>query len=399
MNFLSLHQPSFGLDISDLSLKIINLEKRGRTLKLASFGETKIEEGIIKKGEIKDVKALSEIIKRARAKVQGKKIKTKNVICSLPEEKAFLEVIHLPKMAKEEVKKAVSFEAENYIPLPIEDVYLDSQIIPVKNNFPISEKRKRTILAKGEGKDNLEVLIAALPKKTVDPYVQALKGAGLIPQALEIESLAIARATIKEALSRRPILIIDLGATRTSFIIFAKGAVRFTSSIPISSQLFTENISKSLKINREKAEKLKRYYGLKGLRKVELRAQRKDGIVFKKEISQEGKIFEALIPILTDLSEQIRDYLDYYLSHALDDHSFIEGEEKIATILLSGGGSNLKGLPEFLSGQLKIPVKRTNPWINILPPPLKGWPEMPPEESLRYTTAIGLALRGLKPAL
>ena len=107
MDFLTLKPKAFGLDISDLSLKIIELKKKGSGLDLACFGETMIAPGIIEKGEINDKKALVKIIKQALSQVKGEKLKTKNVVASLPEEKAFLQVIKLPFMDDEEAKKAV----------------------------------------------------------------------------------------------------------------------------------------------------------------------------------------------------------------------------------------------------------------------------------------------------
>ena len=86
MNFLTLSPESFGLDISDLSLKIIKLKKnkdflnKSGSLSLASFGEFKIKPGIITKGEIKNEEELVKIIKDAVLKVKGEKLKTNDVI-------------------------------------------------------------------------------------------------------------------------------------------------------------------------------------------------------------------------------------------------------------------------------------------------------------------------------
>jgi len=361
LKFLTLKPESFGLDISDISLKIIKLKKRGKFFDLASFGEEKIKPGIIKKGEIKKEEALAKIIKTALTRVNGEKLKTKYVVASLPEEKAFLEVIQMPRMSEEDLKSAVIYEAENYIPLPIDQVYLDSQIVSPDYNHS----------------DQFDVLIAALPKKIVNPYLSALKKAGLQPLTFEIESQAISRALIKDEGATSPFLLIDLGATRTSFIIFSGYSLRFTSSIPVSSQGFTEIISKALKINLAEAEKLKIEYGLQ-------------------PGGKRGKeIFEALIPALTDLIEQIKKHLIYYQSHASHEHLPSNGKG-VKKILLSGGGANLKRLPEFLSSALKIPVEVGNPWINILADPSKGVSELPLERAFGYTAALGLALRGIK---
>ena len=373
LTFLTLKPESFGLDISDFSLKIIKLKKRGKFLDLASFGEEKIKPGIIKGGEIKDEKALAEIIKEALTKVKGEKLKTKYVVASLPEEKAFLQVIQMPRMSEEDLKSAVIYEAENYIPLPIEEVYLDSQIVPPAYNHL----------------DHFDVLIAALPKKTVDPYISCLKLTGLRPEALEIESLAIARALIKNEVTSFPVLLIDLGATRTRFIIFSGQSIRFTSSIPVSSQNFTEIISKALTVNLAEAERLKIKLGLEEKIKREIK---KDKIERR---HLRGQVFEALVPALVDLTQQIKRYLSYYQTHASHEHLPPNGKG-VSKILLCGGGANLKGLPELLSIELKIPVELGNPWGNILPESLTEVPELPLEKSLSYTTALGLALRRIK---
>ena len=372
LKFLTLKSEAFGLDISDLSLKIIKLKKRGKTFDLVSFGEEEIKPGIIKSGEIRDEEKLAEIIKEALPKVKGEKIKTKYVIASLPEEKAFLQVIPMPKMTEEDLKSAVIYEAENYIPLPIEEVYFDSQIVlPVHNHL-----------------DHFDVLIAALPKKTVNPYFSSLKKAGLEPWALEIESQAIARALIKDEVSPSPVLLIDLGQTRTSFIIFSGYSLRFTSSIPVSAGSFTEIISKVLKISSVEAERLKIKYGLEESIKLEIKVEKSE------TRKKRGEIFEALIPALVDLTQQIKRYLEYYQTHASHEHLPPDGKG-VSKILLCGGGANLKGLPELLSLELRIPTELGNPWINILAEGKKV-SKLPFEKSLSYTTAIGLALRGIK---
>ncbi len=386
MKFLNLKPEAFGLDISDLSLKIIKLKPRSRGLpslrgkkkggdfQLASFGEEKIKPGIIKEGEIKDEKSLVKIIQDSVVKsVKGKKLNTNYVSVSLPEEKAFLQVIQMPRMSEEDLRSAVIYEAENYIPLPIEQVYLDFQIIPSLFNHL----------------DHLDILIAALPKKIVDSYLFCLKTAGLQPTALEIESLAISRALIKNEISNCPILLIDLGQTRTSFIIFSGYSLKFTSSIPVSSQSFTEIIAKNLGVDLAEAERLKIKYGLAEKIHPKMKKDSSEGK------TEKGKIFEALIPALVDLIQQIKRCLDYYHSHAFHEH-LPPGSRGISKILLCGGGANLKGFCELLSVELNLPVELGNPWINILPEGKKETPQLPFEESLRYTTALGLALRGMK---
>ena len=361
MKFLTLKKEAFGLDISDLSLKFAKLNKKGKFFSLASWGELELEPGIVEDGEIKNEDALVEAIKKAVAEIKGEKLKTKNVIVSLPEKRAFLQVIQMPKMAEEELKTAVFFEAENYIPLPIERVYLDFQ----------------TVLPVQDGLDHLDILITAIPKDIVDSYFSCLKKTGLNPQALEIESQSIARALIKNGITYSPVFIIDFGKSSTNFIIFSGYSLRFTSSISISSQKLTQVISKFLKVDLIEAERLKLKYGLDKCSK------------------QEGKkINKTITPILTNLAKEVAKHINYYHSHRVHEHLPPDGRE-IGKILLCGRGSNLKGFPDFLSSQLKIPVEIASPWLNILPEPLKEVPGLPFKESLSYTTVLGLALRGI----
>lgn len=359
MEFLTLKPEAFGLDISDLSLKIAKLKKKKSSLDLVSFSEMRIEPGIIERGEIKKEDELIKTIKEALSKVQGEKIGTKYTVASLPEEKAFLQIIQMPLMKEEELEKSVYFEAENYIPLSLNDVYLDFQVVkPVVNHL-----------------DHFDVLLVAVPKKIVDSYIFCFKKANLIPLVLEIESQALARALVKNEVSPAPLLLIDFGLAKTSFIIFSGYSLRFTSSLAISSKEFTQTIADNFKISFSEAEKMKIKYGIEG----------KEG----------EKILEILTPSLKQLTNEIEDYLFYYHTHIHHEHLPLDSKE-VEKILISGGGANLKGLANFLSLKLKIPVELGNPWVNILPEPLREIPELPFEKSLPFTSVLGLALRGIE---
>ena len=159
------------MDISDLSLKLVALKKRRKGFLVSSYNQTEIKPGVIEKGVIQNESAFVEVIKESCKNVTGKKLATTYVIASLPEEKSFLQIIQMPSMSEKELATAVVFEAENYIPLPVSEVYLDYNII-------------------NRAKDHLDVLIVAMPKKIVNSYFDCLKKAGLTPLALEIESEA-----------------------------------------------------------------------------------------------------------------------------------------------------------------------------------------------------------------
>jgi type IV pilus assembly protein PilM len=359
LEFLTLKENAFGLAIGDSSLKIAKLSKKRGGFYLDSFKKMEIPLGTVENGFIKDEKKLVDAIKSAYNSVEGKKIKTKYVAVSLPEEKSFLQVIQMPKMERKELVLAVPLEAENYIPLSIDEVYLDYEIIP-----PVKNKEKDYF-------DHIEVLIVAVPKSIVDSYLSCVKKAGFVPVAFEAEGQAIARAIVKEEDVFSPLVLIDLEEDNTGFVVFSGNSVRFTSSIPISSKQIMSTISQSLKISLKEIEKLM------SLEKTSVRLE---------------KAIDAIKPIVDDLAKQVKKYINFYRDHSSYEYFLPDGKKE--KILLCGSGANIKGLSELLSKKLDMPVEIGNPFTNsvLLPKKIKNEEN---KNALDFTTAIGLAQRTL----
>jgi len=365
-----LQKSVFGLDLSDLTLKIVQLKREKQRLSLVNFIKEDIPAGLIQAGEIKQEKELVAVLKQALEKTKKSPFQGNPVVCNLPEEKVFIRIIQLPLMKKEELDKAVKWETEAHIPLSIDEVYLDWQIIkPIINHL-----------------DHYDVLIAAAPRPLVDRYLSFLKKGGLEPVALEPESVAVVRSLILPN-DFKPTIIVDLGATGTNFVIFSALAIRFTSHIAISGQLFNQAIMRDLKVDENQANQLKIEIGLNKTQKS-------------------GKIYQALEPLADDLAKQLKDYIAFYREHA----SHVHGPNGlIGRVLLCGGDSLLLNLPSYLEQKLNLPVELGNPLINILPLLKKAsFPSkqsslpsvlqkktqgLSKREALTYTTALGLALR------
>ncbi len=349
-------QSAFGLDLSDLSLKIINLERKDNNIVLASFYRQEIPVGVIAHGEIKQEDTLVEILRSSLDKVAGRKLKNKRCIVSLPETDAFIRLVQLPPMDKKEVQEAIKWEAEANIPMPLSDIYLDWQVV-------------------AEYKDHQDVLISALPKTLVDDYLRAMKKAGLYPLAFEVESIATARAVIKEKADKKTVLIVDVGAERASFILVAGSTVFFTASLLMGNKRLIETIAKNLSVDKEKARQLKFDVGLGGGGEGEGK-----------------KIFEALKVDLKELTDKMKEYMAFYQSHSWPD---TVGTSPIEEIILCGGGANLIGLVDFVSSETGVRARIANPWVNVLKVGFQDVPELPYQDSITYATALGLALRGL----
>jgi type IV pilus assembly protein PilM len=366
LEFLNLTPEVFGLDINDPSLKIVKLKKKHGFLQPVSFIEKEIPNGTVDEGIIQDKKTFVKNLKEAMASVKGEKLKTRYVVASLPEEKSFSQVIKMPKMNSSELKTAVPFEAENYIPLPADQMYLDfEEITPATNQS-----------------DRLDILIVAVEKTIVDSYVSCLKEAGLIPIALEVETQAIARVLVKNKTSSGPVALVDFGGDSTDLIVFSGGSVRFTSSIPISSRQITSAISENLGITLKEAEHMKVKYGLDS----------------ESSNHRTKAVLKAVKPLFFELVAEIQKYLDFYSGHDLNENPAKKNSKKngIEKIILSGGGSNLRGIEEFLKEKLNIDVETGNPWINFPGINKKSLPELQ-NNSLSFVTAIGLAMRGGEP--
>jgi type IV pilus assembly protein PilM len=338
MEIFPLKLTSFGLEIAKDSIRVIQVEKKKNQLKVISFGKKEIKEGIVGEESIQDEREVAKAILETLKNVKGKAIKTKYVALSLPEEKVFLEIIKMPKMKEEELKSAISYELENHIPLPLNEVYFDFQIIP-----PIFDSQNQ-----------YKILTICALKKTVDSYIRTVKLANLIPVAIESESLAIARA-ILEKNSSLPLIIARIGTTKTNFILVENYFIKYSFTCPISSMVFDEAVMKALNVDFEKAKELRMKKGVGQKMKIYF----KNGQILQK--IEETPTFEALIPPLVDFSQQLQKIISYYQSYTFDGKSEYN-LRKVEKIILCGEGAILNGIEDFLSLKLKIPVEVSTFW-------------------------------------
>lgn len=343
---------SFGLDLSDLSVKGLWLERHGKRDTIASFGSVLMPADAVVDGEIMNATAVKEAIGKLLEKCGPKKLKTRKVICSLPETKAFLRIIALPLMEKKEVAEAIRWEIEANIPLTLDLVYYDWQILDLNLS--------------GE-KNKISVLVVAVAKNVVDQFQSVLEGAGLEVVGLETESIAQARSLLAEHNEKRTTLIVDIGDRRTSFLIAIGSTPCFTSSAPLSSQMMTLAIGKGLRLSFEEAEALKIKHGLGSL-------------------ALNNPVLQAVKPVIENIAVEIERSIDFYLNT-------LKYSEAIDAIVLCGGGSCMQGILPYLSRRLGRPLEFGNPWINVHLK--KEIPLIDRHRSVQYSTAIGLALRSL----
>jgi type IV pilus assembly protein PilM len=341
--------PAAGFDISDLSLKYVKLGRKNKDIYLQNFGKKSIPEDLIKSGEIKNKEKLTDLLKSVQ-----KETGLKYIIASLPEERGFLGKTKIPKIKKDEIKNAIELQMEELIPLPVEEVIFD---------FDIIERADK------KNDNHIDIIFVAFPRKIVEDYRDVLIDAGFIPLVFEMEAQAFKRCVVsKEDMDTQ--IIVDLGKTRTTLIIIDNNVIQFTTTFNVAGDNINNILSKNLSINTNEAEKIMKESG------------------FVKSKSNET-VFNSLLPIVSAIKDEISRSVIFWDNHP-DWHS--KDQNKISKIILCGGISNMKGLPQYLSYELKIPVIMANPGVNIIS--LDNYvPVLELSDSLTYTTPLGLALR------
>lgn len=344
MSFFNLTSDIFGLDIGDLSLKLVFLTRSGKKIELKSYAEKAVPRGFFVNGEIQKEKEVAQLIKDF---VKKQKVLTPYVISVLPETKTFIKTIEIPYSEKQNIVEAIEKEIELYIPFKLDEVYFDWQIVEEDNT----------------NNNKIKVLVGLAPKKIVESYTKMLKMADLQPVSLEIESVAILKAMFneKEDLDKS-LAFVDFGATRSSLIIIDKGIIQLTISLPLAGDFLTQSIATNLKISIDEAQKMKK---------------NPDGFPEKEII-----IHKEIESFAVNLAISLKNHLKFY-----EDSS----GKKIEKIMACGGVINLSGLMSILEKRLQIPIVKANPWSNVLQ---KNNP-LSEDQALTYTTAIGLALTGL----
>ncbi|TSC78227.1 MAG: type IV pilus assembly protein PilM [Parcubacteria group bacterium Gr01-1014_33] len=348
-----------GLDISDQSIKYAKFYGK-RKYVLEAWGEIIVPEGIIVNGEIQKEEELTRIFTEW-IKGEGKKLRSSFFTVSLPEEKGFVRMIQLPKVRQDEIHNAIRWEIEANIPMAQEELFFDYEIIqPLEDHL-----------------NHFDVMLTAFPKAIVESYVRVLKKSGIKISALELESQAIVRSSVADLKTKAACAVVDMGRFRTSFIIFAGGAIFFTTTVELGGKAFEENIARAMGVSMERARALKISAGL------------------NKRVNN-GAIYAALVPSIAVLADELERTIEYYQNHTAHAHG---AASQVEIILLTGGDANLFGVDTYLASVLKVPVTRINPFLAFSGETRESriFP-ITRRNALGFAASLGLALRGIRDA-
>ena len=338
-------KPVLGLDISTTGLKVMAINPK--KMAVFAYGSIDLDPQKVQDSMNKGGTYLSEGLKKLMSTKLVGKLPSNHAVVSVPTGRTFSRTMSLPVSAVKNLQEAIQLEAEQYIPVPSSELYIDYEIID-------------------HNKETVNVLLAAVPKRIVDNILLTCHDAGLEPVMIEPGVNAAARLITATEEGHLPSIIIDVGAASTDIALLDK-VVRVTGGTAVGGHTFTLQISEKMKISLEEAHLLKVRSGL--------------GIG-----PQQAKIKAALDGSLQQIAQETRKIIRYYLER-------IGSKTKIEQIIIVGGGSNLPGLGEYMTEALLMPARVGNPWQSVhfgkLPQPTRQFKP-------RFITAAGLAMVNAK---
>ncbi|MEK7575212.1 MAG: type IV pilus assembly protein PilM [Patescibacteria group bacterium] len=354
-----------GIDIGSSSIKVVQLRKRSGQAILETYGELAL--GPYAGFEIgrathlaadKLSEALNDLLRESNTT-------TKNCGIAIPLTSSLVSLIEMPSVPSSQLAQMIPLEARKYIPVPVSEITLDWWVIP-----PDESKNSAVVTQPVSGVPVLpvttktDVLVVAIHNEAINKYQDIVRRTAVQSSFFEIEIFSTMRATLDE--ENATVMIFDLGAASTKLYIVDRGIVRTSHTVNRGSQDITLAMSRALNIPIAEAETIKRNFGLN----------------YKQEGINVPQVMSASLNFI--FSEANRVLLNF-------ERRF---NKPISSVILTGGGVNLKGFYEMAQASFQTPVIVANPFGKLqspafLEPVLKS---AGPE----FAVAIGIALRRLQ---
>lgn len=337
---------TFGLDIGTTSIKALSIKKSGNVFAIESLGigPTPVK-GIM--SEAPD--DLMKFTDSVRQIIANANIKQKDVNIALPESQVYTKIIEMPQLSEKELSAALKYEMEQYIPLPLDQVKTDWQILGSST---------------GQNKATRILLVAAsLP--LINKYEQIADELGLIPSTIETEMLSVHRALFPLVNTQSSNMIVHMGAATTNIAVVENGEIVMVFTVDKGGIAITRAISLDLGIDLTQADSYKKAYGL------------------SKE-AFEGKIGKSLFPILESILGDIRKTMLLYKEK--------NPNQPITQLILSGGSAQLPGVDIYFTNQLNLQVVLGSAFQVY---DIKNIPQELLSDPLSFNVVVGLALKDI----
>jgi type IV pilus assembly protein PilM len=344
--FLSQDNLVVGVDIGSHAVKVCQLKRTDKAYSVVALGSVVLPEGAVDDGTLNDAEAVANAISRL---FNNLKIKNKKVGFSISGYSVIVKKVNLAVMAEDQLEEHIMSEAEQYIPFDIEDVYLDFQ--DLKTN---TETIERT-----------DVMLVAAKKEIVDDYLAMLKSINLEPVIVDVDGFSLESTYENSYPQMDNVALVDIGASKMNINILSGGISVVARDIVVGSRQLTEQLQGAFDLDFEEAEALKL------------------GIIPAGDKQQEiEKIFSTTC---TQWVLEIKKAIDLYHSNHQD--------APLNKLVLSGGGSKVVGLSDFLVKETSLNVEIFNPFAKMISNDKKIDPEYLKNIGPEMAIATGIAIR------
>ncbi len=316
--FLSSEQLVVGVDIGSHAVKVCQLKRTDKAYSVISVGSALLPEGAVDDGTLNEPEVVGEAIADL---FKNLKIKSKKVGFSISGYSVIVKKVNLAVMDDSTLEEHIMAEAEQYIPFDIQDVYLDFQ--DLKTN---TEENERT-----------DVMLVAAKKDIVDDYLEMLENIGLQATIVDVDGFALENTYEYNTPKSENVALVDIGASKMNINIISSGVSVVARDIVVGSRQLTEHIQNRFDLEFDEAEAIKLGHQPAGDRKAEIET-----------------IFSS---VCTQWVLEIKKAIDLYHSNY--------PESPLKKLVLSGGGSKVTGLIDFLANETGLEVELFNPFANM----------------------------------
>lgn len=358
-----------GLEIGSANIKMVELSGTPPSLRNLSIRPT--PPGVVQEGSIIEPGALVDSIKEMLAEMRTRK---RYVVTAASNLAVITRTLQVPKMPLKQMEEAVRWEAERYIPFPIDEVVLDYAPLDQLEAVPDGEQ--------------MDVVVGAARQETVASLVEALKAVGLEPLIIDVKPFAGLRTLDNRlrASDREPItLFLEVGAESSALVLTRGERLLLNRVINLSGKDFTAAISKTFNLDFAAAEEAKRNYGL-----ATIPTEDEDLLLdfdAERERFNPARMYDAIRPVLVELTTELRRSLEFFRVQV--------GDLGVDQGFVAGGGSKLRSLVPLLADTLGIPLEVADPWQGIQIDKSRFDLEYLRSLSPEFTVPVGLALRGV----
>lgn len=308
-----------GLDIGTTQVRAAELAfgsgGPARTVQptLLKFGEVSLPPGAVRDGEVAEPSTVASALRQLWSVA---KFGTKDVVVGIGNQRVIVRDLDLPAMPVAQIRSSLPFQVQDMLPVAVDDTILD--YVPTGSYA-------------GENGNIMRGLLVAATKDTVHANTKAVELAGLRPMMVDLGAFALSRVMARGDALTRTVALVDIGARVTTVVVVDHGTPRLVRLLPAGGQDVTEAVAGSLGITIGEAEEAKRQIGI--------------GYATAPELAV---AVEAIRTVTSSLVEAVRNTFAFYSSS--------NGGAVIDLVVLTGGGSQLPGLGQYLSSASRLPA-------------------------------------------